>query len=89
MDFLRTIDTSATLVAAANAGGRAAQTRVVGHGDDGVLPGVDDYEGIGGDPDLGQKFFKEAIDNKGVRCHEYRVPAPLTHAPDTAIEPAL
>jgi predicted Holliday junction resolvase-like endonuclease len=33
--------------------------------------------------------LKDAIDNKRVRWHEYRVPTPLTHTPDTATEPAL
>ncbi len=33
--------------------------------------------------------LKDAIDNKRVRWHEYRVPAPLTNSPDTATEPAL
>ena len=33
--------------------------------------------------------LKEAIENKRVRWHEYHVPAPLTHTPDPAIEPAL
>ena len=33
--------------------------------------------------------LKAAIDNKRVRWHEYHVPAPLTHTPDPATEPAL
>ena len=33
--------------------------------------------------------LKDAIINKRVRWHEYRVPTPITHTPDTAIEPAL
>ena len=33
--------------------------------------------------------LKDAIINKRVRWHEYHVPAPLTHTPNPAIEPAL
>ena len=33
--------------------------------------------------------LKNAIINKRVRWHEYRVPAPLTNSPDPAIEPAI
>ena len=33
--------------------------------------------------------LKEAIENKRVRWHEYRVPTPVTRSPDPAIEPAL
>jgi len=33
--------------------------------------------------------LRDAIENKRVRWHEYHVPAPLTHTPNPAIEPAL
>ena len=36
-----------------------------------------------------ERSLKDAIDNKRVRWHEYRVPAPLAHTPDTATERAI
>ena len=33
--------------------------------------------------------LKDAIENKRVRWHEYRVPTPITHSSDPATEPAL
>jgi predicted Holliday junction resolvase-like endonuclease len=33
--------------------------------------------------------LKDAIDNKRVRWHEYRVPAPITHSPKTISETAI
>jgi predicted Holliday junction resolvase-like endonuclease len=33
--------------------------------------------------------LKDAIENKRVRWHEYRVPSPLTNSPDPAIEPVM
>jgi hypothetical protein len=33
--------------------------------------------------------LKETIDNKRVRWHEYHVPAPVTHSPNTIPEPTL
>ena len=38
---------------------------------------------------LSQRRSQPAIENKGVRWHEYHVPASLTQTPDPATEPAL
>ena len=36
-----------------------------------------------------ERSLKDAIDNKRVRWHEYRVSSAVTHSPDAATEPVL
>ena len=40
-------------------------------------------------PNHDEHSLKDAIDNEPVRWHEYRVPTPVTHSPNTIPEPAL